>query len=258
VEEIRRTVDGRSAAVDAAKDGQTAMSSEIAAAFFDLDGTLVSGDLMSRLFARVAASTAPDDIVRRKPDAPREQPGATIGWRRLAEQVQRGVALFAGQRVKALDVLAEKLLPQLLATCVHPGARHLLARHRGAGHPLVLVTANAYVIARVAADWFGMDHVLATRLEIKGDAYTGEIAFGAWGARKAEAMTRLAQANGYDLASSYAYADSSSDADMLELVGNATVVHPDDELRAMAELNSWPELDLRGRLRPLASMSGGG
>ena len=234
------------------------MSSEIAAAFFDLDGTLLSGDLMSRLFARVGASTTPDDIVRPEPDGPSRQPGATAsGWRRLAEQVQRGVALFAGQRVNTLDALAEKLLPQLLATCVHPGALHLLARHRGAGHPLVLVTANAYVIARVAADWFGMDHVLATRLEIKGAAYTGEIVFGAWGPRKAEAMRRLAQAYGYDLASSYAYADSSSDADMLKLVGNAIVVHPDDELRAMAELNGWPELDLRGRLRPLVSMRGG-
>ena len=67
--------------------------------------------------------------------------------------------------------------------------------------------------------------------------------FGAWGPRKAEAMRRLAQAYGYDLASSYAYADSISDADMLKLVGNAIVVHPDDELRAMAELNGWPELD---------------
>lgn len=171
--------------------------------------------------------------------------------------MQRGVVLFAGQKVKTLDVLVEKHLPPLLETNVYPGTLHLLARHRGSGHPLVLVTANAYVIARVAADWFGMDHVLATRLDIKAGVYTGGIVFGAWGPHKAEAMRRLTGAYGYDLAASYAYADASSDSDMLQVVGHPAIVHPDNELRAMAELNGWPELDLRSRHRPKISVGRG-
>ena len=92
---LRSRTEWAGAGSNAAKElTATAMSSEIAAAFFDLDGTLLSGDLMSRLFARVGASTTPDDIVRPEPDGPSTHPGATAsGWRRLAEQVQRGVAL---------------------------------------------------------------------------------------------------------------------------------------------------------------------
>ncbi len=169
------------------------MSQQMAAAFFDLDGTLVSGDLMSQLFAHVGANLAPSGPAHSEPTRPGEKGRlTTVGWRRLAEQVQRGVAFFAGKSVRNLDLLAQQYLPRLLETCVYPGALHLLGRHRGARHPLVLVTANAYVIARVAADWLGMDHVIATQLEVRAAAYTGEIAFGAWGQGKAEAMQRLA------------------------------------------------------------------
>jgi HAD superfamily hydrolase (TIGR01490 family) len=242
-------VDHSTDAHGAAKDRKTAMSRRIAAAFFDLDGTLVSDNLMSQLFARAGATArfgaAHGEAIR--PGEKRRQP--TVGWQRLADQVQRGMALFGGKSVKNLDLLAQQCLPRLLETCVYPGAIHLLGRHRGARHPLVLVTANAYAIARVAADWLGMDHVIATRLEVKAAAYTGEVAFGAWGQGKADAMQRLALANGYHLPGSYAYGDSSTDADMLRAVGNPTVVHPDDELRAMAEMHGWPELDLRRRDR---------
>jgi HAD superfamily hydrolase (TIGR01490 family) len=241
---------------DVAKGRKTAMSRQMAAAFFDLDGTLVSGDLMSQLFSHIGATAAPIGPAPREATRPGEKGrSTTVGWRRLAEQVQRGVVFFAGKSVRNLDLLAQQYLPRLLETCVYPGALHLLGRHRGARHPLVLVTANAYVIARVAADWLGMDHVIATQLEVKAAAYTGEIAFGAWGQGKAEAMQRLAGAHGYHLPGSYAYGDSSSDADMLRAVGHPAVVHPDDELRAMAEMHGWPELDLRGRNRPsLASV----
>jgi HAD superfamily hydrolase (TIGR01490 family) len=246
-------VDDSTGTANVAKDRKTAMSPQMAAAFFDLDGTLVAGDLMSQLFARAGAKTVPIGTTRTAGDET-TRPGekgrsTTVGWRRLADQVQRGVALFAGKSVRNLDLLAQQYLPRLLETCVYPGALHLLGRHRGARHPLVLVTANAYVIARVAADWLGMDHVIATQLEVKAARYTGEIAFGAWGQGKAEAMQRLARAHGYHLPGSYAYGDSSSDADMLRAVGHPAVVHPDDELRALAEMRGWPELDLRLRGR---------
>jgi FMN phosphatase YigB (HAD superfamily) len=63
------------------------MSQQMAAAFFDLDGTLVSGDLMSQLFAHIGANAAPIGPAPREATRPGEKGrSTTVGWRRLAEQ----------------------------------------------------------------------------------------------------------------------------------------------------------------------------
>ena len=176
-----------------AKGRKTAMSQQMAAAFFDLDGTLVSGDLMSQLFAHVGANLAPIGPGRTRGNQTGRERALDHG--RVAAPGRASTTrcgLFRRKKRKKPGPTCSTIPSRLLETCVYPGALHLLGRHRGARHPWVLVTANAYVIARVAADWLGMDHVIATQLEVKAAAYTGEIAFGAWGQGKAEAMQRLA------------------------------------------------------------------
>ena len=73
----------------------------------------------------------------------------------------------------------------------------------------------------------GVDRAIGTQVEIVDGKYTGEIVFYAYGEGKAEAMRALAEENGYDLASCYAYSDSITDLPMLELVGHPHVVNPD-------------------------------
>jgi hypothetical protein len=77
---------------------------------------------------------------------------------------------------------------------------------------------------------------------VEDGRYTGEIAFYAYGPYKADAMRDLAEREGYDLASSYAYSDSATDAPMLETVGHPFAVNPDRALRELAQTNEWPVL----------------
>ena len=69
--------------------------------------------------------------------------------------------------------------------------------------------------------------------------YTGNLELYAYGPGKAIAMKELADAEGIDLESSYAYSDSVTDIPMLELVGHPVVVNPDAELRTYAEEKGW-------------------
>ena len=100
-------------------------------------------------------------------------------------------------------------------------------------------------MVRPIADQLGITDVIATRMVVKDGRYTGEVAYYAAGATKAEAARELATARDYDLGTCYAYSDSVSDVPLLETVGHATVVNPDRGLRRVASERGWPVLEFR-------------
>jgi phosphoserine phosphatase len=50
---------------------------------------------------------------------------------------------------------------------------------------------------------------------------------------------------GHTLEGSYFYSDSINDLALLEQVDNPVTVHPDDELKAIAESRNWKIIDLK-------------
>jgi len=82
---------------------------------------------------------------------------------------------------------------------------------------------------------------IGTVTEIADGVYTGELAAPfCYGEGKAEAIIAVAEAEGYDLARSYAYTDSADDLPMLEVVGHPVAVNPDRALEAIAYHRGWP------------------
>jgi phosphoserine phosphatase len=72
------------------------------------------------------------------------------------------------------------------------------------------------------------------------------------------AMRELADAQGIDLAASYAYSDSESDLPMLRIVGHPVVVNPDAELRRVAREEDWEVMrfeQLGRRLKAAAAVA---
>jgi hypothetical protein len=65
-----------------------------------------------------------------------------------------------------------------------------------------------------------------------------------YGEAKAVAIAQVAQAEGIDLAASYAYSDSASDLPMLRAVGHPVVVSPDADLRRLARQEGWQVMHL--------------
>jgi phosphoserine phosphatase len=117
------------------------------------------------------------------------------------------------------------------------------------------VSASGTEVVEPIGEMLGADGVVANRMEIADGKYTGKIDYYAYAENKASAIVEVAAANGYDLARSYAYSDSTTDIHMLEIVGNPYAVNPDRELRRQATARGWPILvftkpvALRSRMR---------
>jgi HAD superfamily hydrolase (TIGR01490 family) len=117
--------------------------------------------------------------------------------------------------------------------------RVAIEHHRSAGHTVVLATGSTIYAATPVAQSVGIEHVLASRLEVAGGAFTGKASALCFGHHKVTLAERFAAEQGIDLARSYFYSDSYNDLPMLGRVGTAIVVNPDARLRRHARRAGW-------------------
>jgi HAD superfamily hydrolase (TIGR01490 family) len=126
-----------------------------------------------------------------------------------------------------------------------PGGRRALDEHRARGHMTVLLSNTSEYIAAAAAESWQLDAWLANAIpcdaegRILGSMGT-PLCIGPGKVDKAEPFARE---HGIDLAASYFYGDSITDAPMLARVGHPRVVNPDRGLARLARERGWPVLD---------------
>ncbi len=211
------------------------------AAFFDLDRTLISGSSAYTLAlqARKAGMIRNTEFVR---DAFGAATFKLFGADDDTTDAVKARVLKAvtGMRQSDMQALNVEILPRLLAR-LRPEARRLLDRHRQAGRDTYIVSAAPQEIVEPLAHSLGMTSGIGTRSKVLDGRYTGELdgPF-CYGAGKVEAMTEIANWNGYELDQCYAYSDSASDLPMLEAVGHPVAVNPDAKLERHARRNGWP------------------
>jgi HAD superfamily hydrolase (TIGR01490 family) len=228
-----------------------------AAAFFDLDGTLIPGsaNIPLAVAAFRAGMVRPLDLVRDlRNGVSFLLKGASD--ERSAQVRDRILAAVTGHPAAQVEALGDVFMADLVAS-ITPAMRVVLDEHAVAGRDRVVLSASPTEIVSRFAREAGLELGTGTTSERDADGvYTGRLA-GPFCYRegKAEVLHALAAARGYDLAESYAYSDSISDLPMLTAVGHPVAVNPDTELRALAVANGWPILDLP-RLRRLAVPSG--
>jgi len=213
------------------------------AAFFDLDKTVIA---RSSTLAFSRPFYAGGLITRRAVMRSAYAHFVFLAGGADHDQMERMRAYLSGlcagwdaQQVR--DIVAEALT-ELIQPVVYREATALIAEHRQAGRDIVLVSASGREVVEPIGEMLGVDHVVATRMEVKDGRYTGEIELYAYGDNKATAIRELAAERGYDLAASYAYSDSATDLPMLSAVGHPTAVNPDRALRRAAAARGWPIL----------------
>ena len=123
---------------------------------------------------------------------------------------------------------------------VAPAARVALERHRQQGHAIVIATGSTVYAAKPVARGLGIDHVLATELEVEDGAFTGKPRALCFGHYKVKLAEQWAASHGIDLAQSYFYSDSFNDLPLLERVGHAVAINPDARLSRLAKQRRWP------------------
>ena len=211
-----------------------------AAAFFDLDRTLIAG---SSAFEFGRASYEAGLLSRRQlaRDA-----WANIRFRLRGSTDEATDALreriftsIRGVRVVELQRLGPRVLAGLLPR-VYPEMLRVAYDHQDAGRRAYIVTAASHEMAELMAHVLVFDGGIGARSEIAEGKYTGrpEGPF-TYREGKAQAIRELAEAEGIDLAASYAYSDSESDLPMLRAVGNPVVVNPDATLLRVAREEGW-------------------
>jgi HAD superfamily hydrolase (TIGR01490 family) len=232
-----------------------------AAAFFDLDKTLMAGS-SGVFFARAAYESgmiSRSRLVRDVYENLRFRLRGSTDER--ADDVRQRVGkMIAGVRVRDL----ERLSPRVLAGVLPRLYPEMLARayaHQDAGELVYILTAASQEMADLLAHVLAFDGGLGSRSEIVDGRYTGRPA-GPFNYRegKVQAMQELAAEQGIELGISYAYSDSESDVPMLRAVRHAVVVNPDTHLRRIAVEEGWEviELDRLGRrLKVLAALGVG-
>ncbi len=212
------------------------------AAFFDLDRTLLpkaSGPALSAAMRQTGVVSA---------RVPGE--GLLFGYFNLLGEslgsialARQAVLVAKGRSVDAFDEAAE-LAADVLEPMVGPFARMLIDEHHEAGRPVVLATTTPEHLIRPFAERLGIDAVIATRYEVDEDGrFTGRNdGHFVWSMGKLAAVREWADAEGIDLAESFAYSDSIYDAPLLKAVGNPGAVNPDPRLQALATVAHWPVL----------------
>ena len=217
-----------------------------AAAFFDLDKTIIatsSATAFSRGFLAEGLLTRRSVVASAYAQLAYLLGGADeASTERLRAQLSRTVA---GWDVELVSAVVRETLHESIDPTVYAEAVELIAAHRAAGRDVVVVSASGAEVVEPIAEMLGADVVVATRMAVADGRYTGEIEFYAYGENKAVAIRELAASRGYDLAASFAYSDSVTDAPMLGAVGRGHVVNPDRVLRRLAEEQGWEVLAFR-------------
>ncbi|MDK8798053.1 HAD-IB family hydrolase [Corynebacterium sp. MSK044] len=219
-----------------------------AAAFFDVDNTLIQGnslialgyqlfkrryiklgDIFPYLIAQVRYRVFGSEL----PDA-------------MASGREKALSVVKGQSVEELTQLCTDIVENHLVDRTYHGTRELAAMHIAAGEQVWLVSATPVQVGQALAGRLEFTGALGTVAEEKDGKFTGRLVGDILhGPGKAHAVQALAEAQGLDLKECTAYSDSVNDIPMLSLVGTPVAINPDRQLRKHAEKNGWLIRDYR-------------
>ncbi len=219
-------------------------------AFFDLDGTLISGYSIVALArellrqqvgsGRLSQSTG---LLRALLRQQVEDNGSS--YHRLVRKVTRALE---GVPEATLRELGQQAYRSTIARSLYREAIALVEAHREAGHRLVMVTAASHYQAEPVARALGIEEICCTRLEVENDCFTGQvIAPLCYGEGKTLAARRVARRHDARLADCWFYTDSSADLPLLRAVGHPVAVNPSDRLGVHARARGWPVLQFSSR-----------
>ncbi|AWK71513.1 hydrolase [Rhodococcus oxybenzonivorans] len=219
-----------------------------AAAFFDVDNTMVQGASIIH-FARGLAARKylkSADLL-------------DFAWKQIKFRVtgkessvdvasgrEKALSFVAGRSTAELARLGEEIYDEVIADKIWAGTRALAQMHLDAGQQVWLVTATPVELAQVIAKRLGLTGALGTVAESEDGVFTGRLVGDILhGLGKAHAVRALAVREGLNLKRCTAYSDSHNDVPMLSLVGTAVAINPDTDLRELAKNRGWEIRDFR-------------
>ena len=218
-----------------------------AAAFYDLEGTLVSTNLVHTLAFYAKRQQGLWQTAKASVGTLAKLPffGITDLYSRnvFNEVFFRSYEGFSQDRLR---FFSDELFEEVLRPAIFDGTPELIAQGKKIGQRQVVLTgALDFTIDRLM-NYLGIDDCVANRLEFVNGYATGRVLPPVMAsATKAKWIREYAEREGLNLSESYAYSDSISDLPMLSIVGHPVAVNPDFRLKQTALQHDWAILDLR-------------
>jgi HAD superfamily hydrolase (TIGR01490 family) len=212
-----------------------------AAAFFDLDRTLMAGS-SGMHFGRAAFRTGMVGrmrLLRWGVDHVRFRLRGSTD-ERTEELLAEVKELLAGVPERDVARMAPELLAGILPR-IYPQMLDEVRAHQDSGRPTFIVSAAGNELVALLARVLGMEGGIGTRYEVDPSGLLTGALDGPfmYGEGKVEALRRFAAEHDIDLGSSFAYSDSASDLPTLRAVGKPVAVNPDAELARIARKQGW-------------------
>ncbi|MFD5326441.1 HAD family hydrolase [Streptomyces sp. NPDC127092] len=216
-----------------------------AAAFFDVDETLIRVKSMFRFFEfYLRLRGEPESTYARLYGELRS--AARLGMPR--ESINRAYYRFYdGEEVR--QVRAAGLVwfeHELEEGLFHQDVVEELHRHKEAGDRVLLVSGSFFACLDPIAARLGADRAFGSRPLIRRGQFTGDVLTPMIGAAKGAVVRASGAVAGIDLTVSSAYGDHISDLDMLRAVGRPVAVGEDAVLADHAARHGWRRLALAG------------
>ncbi|MDN4518168.1 phosphoserine phosphatase SerB [Mycolicibacterium austroafricanum] len=195
---------------------------------FDVDSTLIQGEVIEMLAAHAGAEAAVAEVTE----------AAMRGELDFAESLHRRVATLAGLPASVLDDVADQIE-------LTPGARTTLRTLRRLGYHCGIVSGGFRQVIEPLAHELMMDFVAANELEIVDGKLTGRVVGDVVDRPgKAKALRDFAQQAGVPMEQTVAVGDGANDIDMLSAAGLGVAFNAKPALREVADASlSYPYLD---------------
>ena len=148
---------------------------------------------------------------------------------------------YTGMKESLLRAKCEEFFTGYVERHIAELGREAVRRHQAAGDLVAIVTGATHYVADPLARLLGIEHVVASELEVDPDGcFTGRpveplsIGYG-----KVVRTERLARALDFRIAEATFYSDSLTDLPLLERVQTPMVINPDPRLARVARRRGW-------------------
>jgi len=217
------------------------------AAFYDLEGTLVSTNLVHTLGFYARRQQGWMQSFKKSATTLLSLPVFAV-----TDQYSRKVfndlyfKRYKGQSEDRLRYFAQELFEEVIKPAVFPGSYELIEKSRSLGLRQVVITGALDLSVKPLMEHLNITEYITNRLEFVNGAATGRLLPPIMAAAtKASWIRTFAEREAISLSDSYAYTDSMSDLPMLSVVGHPAAVNPDMRLRQTAHHHDWPILTLK-------------
>jgi len=218
-----------------------------AAAFYDLEGTLVSTNLVHTLGFYARRQQGLFATIKKSAGTLAKLPlfgAADLYSRNVFNELF--FQSYKGESEDRLRFFSEELFEEVLKPAIYDGTSELIAQSKKIGQKQIVITGALDFTIDKLMTYLGIDDYAANRLEFVNGYATGRILPPVMAsATKAKWMREYSEKNDINLSESYAYSDSISDLPMLSIVGHPVAVNPDFRLKQTALQHDWAILDLK-------------